>query len=74
MKVLLFGVLYILVTIAALCYGFALGRDVQTTTYESDLKACINVCEPNGGVEHISTSVLCSCENGGLFGGEDIRD
>lgn len=70
-----FNVLYIVGLIIALWYGFILGKATQTmtTTYESDLKACVNICEPNGGVESVNTSVYCTCENGGLFTERDLR-
>ena len=60
---------------AAVCgsYGFILGRSIQTTTYESDLAACTNACEHNGGLDRIRTNVSCTCENGAYFQGDDVR-
>lgn len=58
----------------AVAYGYSVGNITQTITYESDLASCTNICESNGGIERIRTSVFCTCENGALFSNGDVRD
>ncbi len=74
MKKMGFVGLSIVIVCTALWYGYMMGSTQRFTSYIEDQRSCINICEPNGGLERIRTSVYCGCANGALFTEDDIRN